>query len=110
VELLRASLPGELLTYGELARLAGRPGAARAAGRVLAESSDLPWWRVVTSTGRLVPGHEHRQAQLLADEGVECMAGHVLRFRSVRREAPGCPRNHSRTPRFPAPPTGPTCG
>jgi methylated-DNA-protein-cysteine methyltransferase-like protein len=76
--------PGDVLTYGELARLAGHPGAARAVGRVMAQSSGLPWWRVVTSQGRLVPGHERRQAELLGLEGVEvrngkCRLGNVQR-------------------------------
>lgn len=74
--------PGDVLTYGELARLAGHPGAARAVGRVMSQSSGLPWWRVVTSQGRLVPGHERRQAELLGLEGVEvrngkCPLGHL---------------------------------
>ena len=64
------TVPGEVLTYGEVATLAGFPGAARAVGRVLAQSEGLPWWRVVNSQGRLVPGHEPRQAELLIKEGV----------------------------------------
>jgi hypothetical protein len=51
--------PGDVWTYGEVAEAAGRPGAARAVGRMLATvDAGVPWWRVVTSTGRLVPGHE----------------------------------------------------
>jgi methylated-DNA-protein-cysteine methyltransferase-like protein len=63
--------PGEVVTYGEVAEEAGHPGAARAVGNVIASSEDLPWWRVVTSTGRLVPGHEAVQARRLRAEGVE---------------------------------------
>ncbi|MHB8313964.1 MAG: MGMT family protein, partial [Candidatus Dormibacteria bacterium] len=37
--------PGGVLTYGEIALVAGHPGAARAVGRALAQSSGLPWWR-----------------------------------------------------------------
>ena len=48
-----------------------RPGAARAVGHLLATSGDdLPWWRVVTASGRLVPGHEVEHARRLRDEGV----------------------------------------
>lgn len=75
VDVLRATASGDLLTYGEVAALAGHIGAARAVGRVLAVSEGLPWWRVVTSRGRLVPGHEQRQAQLLKQEGVEIRDG-----------------------------------
>ncbi|MFZ0169736.1 MAG: MGMT family protein [Candidatus Dormiibacterota bacterium] len=76
VAIVLASLgPGDVLTYGELARLAGHPGAARAVGRVMSESSGLPWWRVVNSQGRLVPGHERRQAELLRAEGIGVVNG-----------------------------------
>jgi methylated-DNA-protein-cysteine methyltransferase-like protein len=59
------------VTYGDVAAEAGHPGAARAVGHLLARSGGgLPWWRVVTSTGRLCPGHEREQARLLRAEGV----------------------------------------
>ncbi len=62
--------PGEVVSYGDVAAEAGYPGAARAVGSVLAHSEGLPWWRVVTANGRLVPGHEDRHAALLRREGV----------------------------------------
>jgi methylated-DNA-protein-cysteine methyltransferase-like protein len=63
--------PGDVWTYGEVAEAAGRPGAARAVGRILATvDAGVPWWRVVTSTGRLVPGHETDHARRLRAEGV----------------------------------------
>lgn len=62
---------GEVVTYGEVAREAGFSGAARAVGTLLArEGEDLPWWLIVTSTGRLVPGHEIEHAARLRAEGV----------------------------------------
>lgn len=79
VEVVRGLPPGAVVTYGEVAAEAGRPGAARAVGRVLAASGGtLPWWRVVTATGRLVPGHEVEHAARLAAEGVACRDGHVV--------------------------------
>jgi len=66
-----------LATYGEVAEEAGFPGAARAVGNVLARNEGLPWWRVVSSTGRLVPGHERVQAQRLRAEGVDVLGGKV---------------------------------
>src|SRR5438309_11816888 len=51
--------PGEVGTYGEIAEEAGHRGAARAVGGVMARcDGSVPWWRVVTAAGRLVPGHE----------------------------------------------------
>ena len=68
---LRALQPGDVVTYAEVATEAGRPGAARAVGALLSRAGDeYPWWRVVTSTGRLVPGHEREHARRLRAEGV----------------------------------------
>ncbi|MEY2571433.1 MAG: hypothetical protein QOE63_1783 [Acidimicrobiaceae bacterium] len=70
--------PGDVVTYGQVAEEAGYPGRARAVGRFLAVTDgDYPWWRVVNSVGRLVPGHERKQARLLEAEGVAVRAGRV---------------------------------
>jgi methylated-DNA-protein-cysteine methyltransferase-like protein len=70
--------PGEVVTYGEVAAEAGFPGAARAVGTFLARSgAAVPWWRVVTSSGRLVPGNEAEQARRLRAEGVALRNGRV---------------------------------
>jgi methylated-DNA-protein-cysteine methyltransferase related protein len=76
--------PGDVVTYGDIAAEAGRPGAARAVGAVLSRSDDpVPWWRVVTASGRLVPGHEREHAKRLVAEGVEVQNGRVrIRRRS----------------------------
>jgi methylated-DNA-protein-cysteine methyltransferase-like protein len=70
---------GEVATYGELAEESGFPGAARAVGNVLARTEDLPWWRVVSAGGRLVPGHEAEQARRLRREGLEIEGDRVVR-------------------------------
>ena len=75
--------PGEVMTYGEVAAEAGRPGAARAVGRLLSQSGGaFPWWRVVNASGRLVPGHEAEHARRLAAEGVRVVNGKVRPARS----------------------------
>ena len=69
---LRTIQPGEVVTYGELAMEAGAPKQARLVGRILAEGHrGVPWWRVVTASGRLVPGHESEQRERLLAEGVQ---------------------------------------
>lgn len=80
-----AAVPaGEVVTYGEVAAEAGRPGAARAVGRVMAASDGtLPWWRVVAADGRLVPGHEREHRRRLSAEGVD-VGERRVRMRSVR--------------------------
>lgn len=91
IDVLRRLRAGEVVTYGEVAEEAGFPGAGRAVGNILASTDGLPWWRVVTSTGRLVPGHEARQARLLRAEGVAVEWGHVKetgrKARAAGREA-----------------------
>ena len=68
---------GEISTYGEIAQESGYPGAARAVGNLLRTVPGLPWWRVITSTGRLVPDKETEHARLLRAEGVSVMQGRV---------------------------------
>ena len=78
VTVLESLGPGEVVTYGDVAAEAGYPGAARAVGRILATGGDdLPWWRVVTAGGRLVPGHEAEHARRLRAEGVAVVDGRV---------------------------------
>ena len=70
--------PGDVITYGEVAAEAGYPGAARAVGRILANShGEYPWWRVVAAGGRLVPGNEMAQTKRLRAEGVRVERGRV---------------------------------
>lgn len=74
--------PGRVATYGDVAALAGRPGAARAVGNIMSRcgSSDVPCHRVVAAGGGLggygaAPGLKRA---LLAAEGV------VVRGRRIR--------------------------
>jgi len=81
-----ATRPGDVVTYGEVATEAGFPGRARAVGAFLAHHGDgLPWWRVVTASGRLVPGNEDDHGRRLRAEGIEVSDGHVRRARDPRR-------------------------
>lgn len=63
---------GKVATYGQIARLIGRPKNARLVGQILHRSQlygEYPCHRIVNHNGRLVPGWEE-QADLLAAEGV----------------------------------------
>jgi len=72
-----ASIPeGTVTTYGDVARLAGSPRAARQVGGVLKrlpEGSTLPWHRVVNRHGHIsLTGPDlQRQRQALLAEGVQ---------------------------------------
>ncbi|KAA5547037.1 cysteine methyltransferase [Roseiconus nitratireducens] len=71
---------GEVVSFGDVAAAAGRPTAARAAGRLLSQGcDDLPWWRVVYSDGRLPPCNPSLQAERLQEEGVQLQGFQVRR-------------------------------
>ena len=84
--LTRQIPPGKVATYGQLARWAGNPRLARAAGYAMHSApADVPCHRVVNHAGRLVP-HWSEQRMLLEAEGVMLRDdGHVdmRRFRWV---------------------------
>jgi len=71
-----AAIPeGCVTTYGDVARLAGSPRAARQVGGVLKrlpEGSKLPWHRVVNRHGQIsLTGPDlQRQRQALLSEGI----------------------------------------
>ena len=80
IDVLMALQPGEVVTYGDVAEVAGYPKLSRLVGHILATTAlDVPWWRVVNASGRLVPGHERKQTALLREEDVVVRAGHVKR-------------------------------
>lgn len=86
ISVVRTLGVGEVVSYGDIAADAGYPGRARLVGRLLAGlgPDDTPWWRVVTVSGRLVPGLEAEQAALLEREGAVVIRGCVRRAPSGR--------------------------
>ena len=79
LDVVRLLREGEVVSYGDVGHDAGHSRQSRLVGRLLSTNSDpdLPWWRVVTASGRLVPGHEREQAARLRAEGVEVEGGRV---------------------------------
>lgn len=75
---------GAVASYGQVAEIAGIPRGARQVGyalRHLPRNSDVPWHRVITSSGK--PAFERgsrafkRQAKRLAEEDVPIVNGRV---------------------------------
>ncbi|RYZ67336.1 MAG: DNA methyltransferase, partial [Proteobacteria bacterium] len=69
---------GKVATYGQIARLAGKPGGARGVGWILNSSTEkqrLPWQRVINSQGSISfpqKSDEFKlQKKLLIKEGIE---------------------------------------
>ena len=86
VTVLEQLKTGEVVSYGEVAEEAGFPGAARAVGNLVRTTPGLPWWRVVARSGRLAPGLEQRQTELLRSEGVTVVGGRVKMRDNARSE------------------------
>ncbi len=80
-----AAIPtGNVATYGQLARLAGRPSSARWVGRTLKhlpKDSSLPWHRVINAQGKISFPEESEawrvQKDKLADEGILLHNGRI---------------------------------
>lgn len=73
-EVIRQVPRGKVATYGQIAEMAGFPGAARQVGHALfrADLEDVPWQRIINSRGRIsLPEPESReQRKLLEAEGI----------------------------------------
>ena len=72
---------GKVMSYGAIAdSLAEKSGrnSARQVGTIMARhGGGVPWHRVVTSSGRMPPGHEQEARQRLLSEGVPLKGEHV---------------------------------
>ena len=73
--------PGRVTTYGAiadaLAEVSGR-NSARQVGTIMSRhGGPVPWHRVVTSAGRMPPGHEQEARQRLLSEGVPLKGEYV---------------------------------
>ena len=74
--IIKAIPEGMVMTYGQIAALAGNRRGARQVGRVLHSMSakhDLPWYRVVNAQGKISIGDDlakWSQRNLLEKEGV----------------------------------------
>jgi methylated-DNA-protein-cysteine methyltransferase related protein len=89
VRALVASIPaGQVATYGDIAAAAGL-SSPRIVGWIMrTDSSDLPWHRVITASGRPARHLTTRQLELLRAEGVLAVDGRIS-LSEIRYELPG---------------------
>jgi alkylated DNA nucleotide flippase Atl1 len=88
VRSLVAAIPsGRVVTYGDIAAFAGL-SSPRIVGWIMrTDSSDLPWHRVITASGRPARHLTTRQLELLRAEGVLADDGKVA-LDEIRYEFP----------------------
>mgnify|MGYP000187874901 CR=1 FL=1 len=74
-EVVKTIPPGKVMTYGQVAKLAGSPKASRAVGNILAQNFDpqVPCHRVIKADGSLGSYNRgiKRKQQLLKEEGYD---------------------------------------
>ena len=97
---VRAIPRGRVATYGDVAELAGAPGAARAVGNVMRTCGDpsVPCHRVIAAAGGLggYGGFLERKRQLLRAEGLVVTRTSIRGFADVRWPVQPRPRSRSR--------------
>jgi O-6-methylguanine DNA methyltransferase len=80
--------PGRVATYGDVAEIAGRPGAARAVGNIMRDlkARDVPAHRVIAAAGRLggYGGNTSLKRALLQAEGVVVRGSRIKDFEQCR--------------------------
>jgi O-6-methylguanine DNA methyltransferase len=102
LRVLRRIPPGRVATYGDVARLAGQPAAARAVGNImrLANEPGLPYHRVVAAGGRVggYGGSPHLKPALLKSEGIAVRGKRIVNFARVRWSPDGPHQRRVRQP------------
>lgn len=85
--------PGRIATYGDVARMAGRPRAARAVGNIMRNCNrpDVPCHRVVAAGGRLggYGGNLGLKRSLLRAEGLVVVGSRIREANARRWPGPG---------------------
>ena len=87
---------GTVLTYGQVAELAGLDGKARLVGYALFRveiETDIPWQRVVNAKGEVSYsiarcGGDYLQKTLLEQEGIEFNQGNRIDLKKYRWQPP----------------------
>ena len=77
IQIIKAIPAGKVMTYGQIAKEAGNPRAARQVARILhtmSKKHKLPWHRVINGKGQITIKDDatyHEQILSLEAEGIE---------------------------------------
>ena len=88
ISVVRRIPPGRVATYGDVAELAGRPGAARAVGNIMRDcrAPGVPCHRVIAAAGALggYGGNLGLKRSLLQAEGIGVRGKRIRDFAACR--------------------------
>jgi methylated-DNA-protein-cysteine methyltransferase-like protein len=98
VAVIKAVPSGRVVSYGQVAAMAGDPRGARQVVRILttlSEREDLPWHRVINASGRIsLPGVGGAQQRgRLEAEGVEFDETGAVDLHRCQWRGPSAPEN-----------------
>lgn len=106
IRLIKMIPSGKVATYGQIAKLAGKPQGSRGVAWILHSSSDkesLPWHRVLGSQGRISfpvgTSFFRKQRRMLLSEGVDVSREGRLDLAEYQWEKK--PRSLKKSPRTP---------
>ncbi len=92
--IVRQTPPGMVATYGQIAAIVGNC-TARMVGYAmgsLSAGSDVPWWRIINSQGKISPRGSHlstlEQQELLEEEGVKFGPNNKISLKEYRWSGP----------------------
>jgi O-6-methylguanine DNA methyltransferase len=105
ISIVRRIPPGRVATYGDVAKAAGQPLAARAVGNIMSScgSRDVPCHRVVAAGGRIggFGGNVEMKRALLRAEGLTVGPSTIRDFAARRWPGPAGSAPSSRGPAGP---------
>lgn len=90
IQIIKSIPQGKVMTYGQIAKVAGSPRGARQVVRILHSMSakyNLPWHRVINAKGEIMIADEesaYSQKSMLKEEGVKFLANGCVDLKESR--------------------------
>lgn len=90
IQVIKNIPEGKVMTYGQIAKVAGSPRGARQVVRILHSMSkkyQLPWHRVINAKGEIAIKEDesfHEQLLALQSEGIEVMDNRFINLKKYQ--------------------------